>query len=107
MKGFYVYRIKNRITGKLYFGKSIKPKARWVQHQASAKDGSTVLADALRRHGIDAFDFDVVARCQTEEEMNNVEADAIHHFDTIAGNGYNFSQPQVQRFFPAVNQNCQ
>lgn len=81
-----IYVITHRATGKRYVGQSVNIRSRWTAHRHS--DGDTRLARAIRRHGPDAFAFEIVELC-TPEELNDREAFYVWAFDCLSPKGYN------------------
>lgn len=87
----YIYRIRNRITGKSYIGETIKePEARWKQHIACAKAGKgcPALRDSFKKYGVEPFEFKVIIICFDEDRFF-YERDYIKRYNTQAPNGYN------------------
>lgn len=87
----FIYRIRNRITGKSYIGETIKePEIRWKQHIACAKAGKgcPALRDAFKKHGINSFEFKVIIICFDDDRFF-YERDYIKRYNTQAPNGYN------------------
>lgn len=69
---YVVYAIKNRVTGRMYFGSSNNVKQRWASHRRDIEQlrhkNYELLADAVA-HGIDSFKFMVLWRFATRQEM--------------------------------------
>jgi group I intron endonuclease len=86
-----VYRITNRVNGKMYIGQTIKPLShRWTNHVVDAKKGSDFLIHkAIRKHGAEAFDVEVLCVCSSEVEMNDRELHYTDSFNTVMPQGYN------------------
>ena len=89
----YIYKITNRISGKIYIGKTIQldPVARWKGHKymfSQTKGGCPALRDAVRKYGIDAFTFEIMIIC-FDEDCDRWEIEYIKKFDCMAPNGYN------------------
>jgi group I intron endonuclease len=64
----FVYEIVHRASGKRYVGITIKrPAQRWSSHRHAAvkRDSPTHLHRSMRKHGVEAFDFRVVAGLPT------------------------------------------
>lgn len=86
-----IYKIENRINGKIYIGQSIAIKARWWQHKYEAKIGESQapLYLALRKYGIENFSFEVLEECP-QELLNEKEIFWIAHYKSNDRNfGYN------------------
>jgi predicted GIY-YIG superfamily endonuclease len=69
---YVVYAIKNRVTGRMYFGSSNNVKQRWASHRRDIGQlrhtNYELLADAVE-HGADSFKFMVLWRFATRKEM--------------------------------------
>ena len=89
----YIYKITNRVSGKIYIGKTIQldPIVRWKEHKymcRQIKGGCPALRDAVRKYGIDSFTFEIMIIC-FNEDCDRWEKEYIKKFDCIAPNGYN------------------
>lgn len=67
-----IYKITNLINGKVYIGQSIDIKRRWNQHKKIgrnlskdkySKEYDKVLYRAMRKYGIDSFEFSIIEEC--------------------------------------------
>lgn len=88
-----VYLITNRINGKVYVGKysGVDPLIRWSAHVRHAQRGAKQhLSNAIRKHGLNAFDIRVLEQCASEEELNALES---FHIARLKSNktGYNMT----------------
>lgn len=81
-----IYLIRHRATGKAYVGQSIHVTKRWADHRTAG--GDTHLARAIRRHGPDAFDFEILVTCP-RADLNDLEAYFIDQCRTLSPRGYN------------------
>jgi len=100
----YVYSIRNSVSGKQYVGKSIDPEFRWQSHQYNVqKDWSSKLYRALKKHGLDAFTFEVLFEYETEDEAYNAERLIIQERDMYV-NGYNMNEGGKEVFVPTKRQ---
>ena len=60
-----IYKIKNKINNKIYIGQSKDINNRWKRHLYDARNGSsTLLHAAIRKYGIDNFEFSIVEQCE-------------------------------------------
>ena len=58
-----IYKIKNKITGKVYVGSSKDVFARWKQHKSDLKCGrhhSRLLQESWRKYGLDNHEFEIL-----------------------------------------------
>lgn len=82
----------NKINNKCYVGQTIRPPhIRWGQHKASAKRNqapSGALHRAIRKYGINAFEFEVMIDGVPMDLLDDMETGAIAMEDAFI-NGYN------------------
>jgi group I intron endonuclease len=89
-----IYRIINKIDGKSYVGQYCKdnPRQRFTNHKSRARNEASTeyIYRAIRKHGVENFDFTLVCVCKNEE-LNDLEVKYIKEFDTFGENGYNMT----------------
>src|ERR1700735_3839259 len=92
---FYVYKITNTKTTKLYIGKTGGESAadRWYNHgkfpyYESTKNDCPKLYNSIRKYGIKAFTFEVLYTFEDEQEAYDMEERIVEEWNTIK-NGYN------------------
>ena len=66
-----IYQIKNKLNGKIYIGQSVNIKRRWKDHRnrpfnKKAKQYDSYLYKAIRKEGIDNFEFLILEECSKE-----------------------------------------
>ena len=61
-----VYKIEKKESGKAYIGRSRHHEKRWQSH--ITRDNGSYIGRSLRKHGEDAFTFEVVTTCTIAEE---------------------------------------
>lgn len=84
----FLYTIRNKVSGRLYYGITVSPKHRWAQHKFYARTGSkTPLYDAMRSYGEEQFSMEVI-------EEGSAGHIAQREIDLIATNpeSYNLHQ---------------
>jgi group I intron endonuclease len=82
-----VYKLTNKINGKVYIGQTIhKLSTRISQHKASK---NTLISWAIRKHGIQNFDVSIVLRANNLDELNSREVFCIRVFNSLSPSGYN------------------
>lgn len=98
MSEWTIYCHTNRDSGKRYVGMTSQTmESRWAKHLSGAsRTGSkyecAAFWAAIRKHGPDAFDHEVLeSGIATLEEANLAEIKWIAHFGCIAPVGYNIS----------------
>jgi len=86
-----IYKITNRINGKVYIGQTIQknPKMRWYGHLGDARAGTTGhLYESIRKYGPEQFDWEVIDSATTLGELNTLEVKWIEHYKA-SGEIYN------------------
>lgn len=87
------YVATNSANGMQYVGVTRrKLKDRVSAHLDTArrgKGGPLSIWEAIRKHGIQAFNFSEIARASTLGELSDIERDLISHVGSLAPNGYN------------------
>lgn len=94
-----VYKITNKVNGKLYVGKTGRDhRVRWSQHKDCARNpqkanrGESYLYNAMRKHGVENFSIEIVDFAETEEETCAKEVEWIAKLDTTnPAKGYNLT----------------
>lgn len=91
-----VYRIRNTINNKVYIGSTIDSERRKNEHLSQLDNGvhiNTYLQRAYKKHGKDAFVFDVIEHSLEKDELVKKEQHYIDLFNSSNSNfGYNISQ---------------
>jgi group I intron endonuclease len=89
---FTIYCHTNRVNGKRYVGQTVySMEKRWADHVSNAKSGKRthVLARAIRKHGVNAFDHEVLEVVSTQEAADAAESKWIEQLTCRVPNGYN------------------
>lgn len=86
-----VYKITNNINNKVYIGQTVGSlKKRWISHYNSSKSTHrSAIRSAIKKYGKDNFEIKVIARCESEDELDHRETYYIKLFNSLAPNGYN------------------
>lgn len=84
-----IYKITNKINGKMYIGQSIDIKTRW-KHHLYTKSRDTQLTKAIQKYGKDNFIFEII--CEIPESVLDLyEISYIKYYETYK-NGYNMTE---------------
>lgn len=95
-----IYKYQNKINGHIYIGKSVDITRRKGGHKFSAfneqsADYNSQFHQAIRKYGLDSFDFEIVAELTPEEYnpelLNNLEKFFIKYYNSYE-NGYNATE---------------
>lgn len=93
-----VYIVINKINGKKYIGyttKTLEERKRTHLYKSkciSNKHYFYLFKKALRKYGIDNFDWKVLDTCNSIEDCCNKEIYYINKYKTISPNGYNLTK---------------
>jgi group I intron endonuclease len=93
-----VYRVTNKINRKQYIGYTTKTlEERKKLHLSKANSPSNkhyfyLFKQAIRKYGIDNFDWEVLENCSSIEQCCNKEIYYINKYNTISPNGYNLTE---------------
>lgn len=88
-----IYKITNKINGKVYVGQSIDIEERWKQHEYKAFNingnaYNSAIHQAFRKYGVENFEYQVIELCSVEE-LDAKEIYWIDKLDTLSPKGYN------------------
>ena len=90
----YIYRILNKISKKCYIGETKCKDViwRWNQHKQKIEinKGCPALRDAVKKYGIDNFEFSVLIICFDDDRFKH-EIEYIKKYNSVAPNGYNLT----------------
>jgi len=89
-----VYKITNKVNGKMYVGQSKKSiEDRFQRHIKSAKKKiNRYLYDAMNHYGYDNFIIEVIERDIEKERIDEREKYWIKELSTLMPNGYNMTK---------------
>lgn len=87
-----IYKITNKINNHSYIGQSVNIEKRWIAHKNVWKNQSEhtyqyPLYRAIRKYGLENFDFSILEECNFSE-LDDREKYWIKFYDTVK-NGYN------------------
>jgi group I intron endonuclease len=75
-----IYKITNKTNGKSYIGQSVDIKRRWAEHRMLSRDETLSLKRALKKYGVENFEFIVLEVCETDL-LNRLEEHYIAFFN--------------------------
>ena len=61
-----IYKIENKINGKIYIGQSVDVYRRLKKHIWEIKNNNNVLYKAFRKYGIENFSYELIEECDAE-----------------------------------------
>lgn len=62
-----IYKITNKINNKCYVGQSVDIEKRWIHHKHDAMCLDLPLYRAIRKYGIENFNFEVLEECKIKD----------------------------------------
>lgn len=91
-----IYKITNTVNGKVYIGQSIDIFTRWKKHRIFGRPSNTSnpehkypLYMAMRKYGIDNFEFEIIEQC-AQNDLNDIEEKYIRQYNSDSSDyGYN------------------
>ena len=87
----WIYKITNKVNGKVYIGQSIRPiEFRYRRHIKDALRGKldTHFARAIRKYGENSFYIEEIDTAETQDELNRKEQFWIRYYNSVI-DGYN------------------
>lgn len=91
-----IYKIENKINGKIYVGQSVSIEKRWTTHRNTATNKYSDSYDyplyrAIRKYGLENFTFSIIEECKVSE-LNEKEIYWIDFYKSYDKNfGYNLT----------------
>lgn len=89
-----IYLIHNKVNGKNYVGQSKHILNRWTQHRYDSKEKNYPLYRAIRKYGIDNFEFSILEECEIDE-LPFKEDYYIDKYNAYVPTGYNINKPET------------
>lgn len=99
----FIYKITNRLNGKIYIGQTTNPTRRFQEHRACGYGQETekILYKAFSKYGIGNFSFEVI---EETEDYNEREKYWIKYYNCLVPNGYNMNEGgKILQFFMEKN----
>ena len=88
----FIYRVENKVNGKLYIGQTICPNNRRKQHFSKTFHGNPALDRAVLKYGRENFDFSIIEELETLKEANLQEHYWVSKLGTLVPSGYNLKE---------------
>ena len=88
-----LYRITNKLNGKVYIGQATDIAKRWHDHRTAALNSrpTQIIHHALIKYGLDNFEFEIIAMCKSQYDANVSETELVKQYNSfiVNGEGYN------------------
>lgn len=87
---YSIYKVVNRFNGKVYIGYTNNFKIRQTNHKNSSKLGKSVFHKAIKKHGYENFDWQIIYQSKEKEHTKKVmEEYFINEYNSMLPFGYN------------------
>ncbi len=86
-----IYKATNKLNGKIYIGQTIRDlEQRKKDHISKSKRNKPAcyFHRAIKKYGIESFDWEILDRCNSKHELDDLEFYYIKYYGTYY-NGYN------------------
>ena len=80
-----IYKVTNKVNGKVYIGQSVDIGRRWRAHMTAKDD--IYFHKAIQKYGVENFEWEVIEKCK-KSELDERESYWIEYYDSF-NNGYN------------------
>ena len=80
-----IYKVTNKINGKVYIGQSVDIGRRWHTHMTAKDD--IYFHKAIQKYGVENFEWEVIEQCK-KSELDEREIYWIEYYDSF-NKGYN------------------
>lgn len=90
----FLYKITNKLNGKVYIGQTRDVKRRWLEHKIAARSESpkTYIDQNIKNDGIENFIYEHIGTSKNKEDSNKTEIQLIAQYNSTDQNiGYNKS----------------
>ena len=84
-----IYKAVNKTNGKIYIGQTVTTLHIRIQRHKSY--GNWPIQRAIRKYGLDSFEFTVIDTATSHQELNDKEIYWIAHYNCKAPHGYNLT----------------
>ena len=80
-----IYKVTNKINGKVYIGQSVDIGRRWREHMTAKDD--IYFHKAIQKYGVEIFEWEVIEQCK-KKDLDEREIYWIEYYDSF-NKGYN------------------
>ncbi len=87
----YLYKITNKVNNKVYIGQSLQPRKRWHQHKRDMDKPYQKIGEAIKKYGVDNFEFEVIACALSPQDADEGEKNLIIQYDSLIQNGKGYN----------------
>ena len=107
-----IYSVTNTLNNKVYIGQSIDVERRWKQHKYGK--GNLILRNAIKKHGIDNFKFEILEKIDVSNKTKNQLSQLLIDLEQkwldikkpfLKENGYNIQKTSKPNLTPNRSKN--
>ena len=88
---YFIYVVENLINGKMYVGQTLDLARRMSNHLSSSSN-CRYFKRALDKYKPDNFEFSIIEKCESDDDINEREKYWIKELNSLAPNGYNLKE---------------
>lgn len=94
MTEYVIYKVTNKINGKMYIGQTNNFEKRKREHTTYDINDSCLFHRALRKYGLDNFTWEIIDNAESKKEADMLERYYIEQYRTYknSGIGYNMTK---------------
>lgn len=88
-----IYKATNKIDGKSYIGQTVQKLKERAKRHLNGRVRRSYFRNALLKHGMENFTWEVLEKCDSKKELDEMEFHYIKQYDTHVrnGSGYNLT----------------
>lgn len=86
-----IYKATNKNSGKPYIGQTIRSLEQRIAQHLRNRKGNNLFHRALLKYGLENFDFETMAYCDTKKKLNFLECFYVKFYNSKTPNGYNLT----------------
>ena len=103
-----IYKIENKLNGKIYIGQSINIERRWKDHRKAinscGEEYKYPLYQAIRKDKLENFSWDIIEEC-SKNELDEKEKFYIKEYNSFVPYGYNLTSGGQDNFIHPMKLN--
>lgn len=92
MRTYYIYKVTNKINGKIYIGQTNNFDKRKQQHEKCYKKEDCIFHRAIQKYGKENFEWEIINKTTSLEKAYELEKKYIKEYNTFGENGYNMTK---------------
>ena len=92
MRTYNIYKVTNKINGKIYIGKTNNFNKRKTEHTVYDINDNSYFHKALKKYGLSNFEWLIIDKANSLEEINKKEKFYISKYNSFKPNGYNMTK---------------